>query len=157
MDIQPHTASEFADAIAALMPPGEAWVWRQSAGLGWGLLSGPAKELERIDALAVAVLGLAMASHKPVSFQWRLVDYTAIAQGVMPGALVSTRKPLRAGFKVGQRTWSGRARYALVVTYSQAAGDAMAMRRALAAFKQAHMVIFYLADTGATMVELSDA
>jgi hypothetical protein len=117
------------------------------------ILPRPFGRLARVDAEVARLLGQAVQSHKPKAVSWRLVDYQAVAAEsqataqAKAGVVCSTRLPLRAGFAVGERVWSERSRYLLIVRYDAAVVDALGLWQALAAFVLAHTVIF-LSDTG---------
>lgn len=68
------------------------------------------------------------------------------AGATFPVPLVNVRKcrPFAAGSKAGDRVWSHRARYVLLVNYYATAADLDALHAALAAFKQSHMVLFFI-------------
>jgi hypothetical protein len=147
MQLAQHNAADFAEAIRALMPPGVVWEWGQGAasGLGDALMAGPAQELARVDAEANPLLAAAVDLHRPKALSWRLVDYRAVAQvGQSSPVIVSTRRPFSVGNAVGDQIWSGRARYALVVSHQASAAELMAMRQELEAFKQAHVAVFFI-------------
>lgn len=157
MQLEHHTAADFAQAMRDLLPPGDAWRW-PAGGLGAALTDMPAQELARVDAQAQQILDATVSTHTPVVSLWRLQDYKDVARAVDP--TVSTRyvRPFVAGSAVGGRLWSARARYVLMVRYDAAAGTLPALRAALARFKQAHVAIFYeAAQGGGYAVELSDA
>lgn len=179
MQLEQHTAADFADAIRALMPPGAAWEWGQD-GLGGALMDGPAQELARIDAQAQPLLDAAVAAHLPKGMSWRLVDYREVAAAsqaavveamprrafvagsgagqrlwtgpgtgfAVPTHRVDLCRPFVAGGAAGTRLWGERARYTLQVSYYATVADLAALRQALAAFKQAHMLLFFIDITG---------
>lgn len=179
MQLDQNSATDFADAIKALMPPGVAWEWGQG-GLGDALMSGPAQELSRVDAQVNPLLAAAVELHRPKALSWRLVDYRAVAAASqtdvveavprrafavgsgagqrlwsdaqatfsIPKQKVEVCRPFAAGSPAGARLWGENARYALLVSYHASVADLAALREALAAFKQAHMVLFFIDITG---------
>ena len=182
MQLEQHSAADFAEAIKALMPPGVVWEWGQgaSSGLGEALMTGPAQELARVDAEVNPLLATAVDLHKPKALSWRLVDYRAVAAAsqavqaeqvpraafavgsvagarlwsnagaafAVPTHRVEACRPFAAGSPAGARLWGERARYALAVSYYATVADLTALREALATFKQAHMVLFFIDVTG---------
>jgi hypothetical protein len=187
MQLEHHSAADFAEAIRALMPPGVVWEWGQG-GLGEALMTGPAHELARVDAEAYPLLAAAVDLHRPKALSWRLVDYRAVADlsqaGVteamprqafvagsgagqrlwtgpgtgfaVPTHRVDVCRPFAAGSPAGARLWGERARYALLVSYYATVADLAALREALATFKQAHMVLFFI-DITQSGGEFADA
>lgn len=190
MQLEQHSATDFAEAIRALMPPGVVWEWGQGAasGLGEALMAGPAQELARVDAEVNPMLDTAVQLHKPKALSWRLVDYRAVADAsqagvteqvpraafvagssagarlwtgagaafAVPTHAVDVCRPFVAGSPTGARMWGARARYALLVSYYATVADLAALREALSAFKQAHMVLFYI-DITQSGGEFADA
>jgi hypothetical protein len=107
MQLEQHSAADFANALRALMPPGAAWEWGQG-GLGAALMGGPAIELARVDAQAQPLLDAAVDLHRPKAGSWRLVDYQAVAQASQAGVVEALpRKAFAVGSGAGQRLWSG--------------------------------------------------
>lgn len=107
MQLEAHSAGDFAQAIKALMPPGQAWSWGQG-GLGAALMEGPAVELARVDAQAQPLLDAAVDVHRPKALSWRLMDYRAVAQESQAGVVEALpRKAFAVGSGAGQRLWSG--------------------------------------------------
>ncbi|WP_180131845.1 hypothetical protein [Rhodoferax sp. BLA1] len=107
MRVDLHTAADFAQALRALLPPGEAWDW-PAGGMGDQLLRGTAVELARVDAQVPIALDAAVELHRPVSNSWRLVDYQRVADASQAGITEALpRKPFVAGSGSGQRLWSG--------------------------------------------------
>lgn len=182
MQLEQHSAADFAEAIKALMPPGVVWEWGQgaSSGLGEALMTGPAQELARVDAQVNPLLKAAVDLHRPKALSWRLLDYRAVADLSQAGVTeamprrafvagsgagqrlwsaaqasfavrthrVDACRPFAAGSPAGARLWGERARYALLVSYYATVADLAALREALATFKQAHMVLFFIDITG---------
>lgn len=109
MKIPAHNASQYADAIKALLPPGEAWNWPEG-GLGASMLLGTAEELVRLDAAAQNALDFAIDLHRPKSASWNIREYRRIAREAL-GALAETmpRKTFAVGARVGDRVWSAAA------------------------------------------------
>jgi hypothetical protein len=106
MQLEQHSAADFANAIRALMPPGEVWDWGQG-GLGDALLSGPAQELARADAEVNPLLDAAVQVHKPKVLSWRLTDYRAVADASQAGVSeLVPRAAFAAGSAAGSRLWS---------------------------------------------------
>jgi hypothetical protein len=106
MKLTAHTAREFADAIAALLPPGAAWNW-PAGGLGDGMLLGTAAELARVDAGVQGVLDNAIETHRPKVGSWHISAYRQVAADAL-GGLTETmpRKMFAVGGHVGDRIWS---------------------------------------------------
>jgi hypothetical protein len=97
-----YSAVNYAGALAALLPTGKAWEWG-SGGFGDSLLLATAQELARVGASAADVLDDAIALHRPSLSGHTLVDYQAVAYAA---TYAKDRKPLAAGFRVGDRAWS---------------------------------------------------
>jgi hypothetical protein len=72
----------------------------------------------------------------------------AEAAFAVPTHAVDVCRPFVAGSTAGAWLWGKRARYALLVSYYATVADLAALRQALAAFKQAHMVLFFVDITG---------
>ncbi len=109
MIVEQHTARDFADAIKALLPPGDAWDWPEG-GFGDDLLLGMAQELARIDAAAQALLDRAVRVHRPAATNWNISEYRRVAREAIANvAEVMPRKPFAVGSKVGDRVWSAAA------------------------------------------------
>ena len=106
MRINPHSARDYADALAALLPPGAAWVW-PVGGLGDSVLLSTAAELSRIDAETQAVLDTAIETHRPKTSSWHISEYRRIAAESL-GGLIETmpRRAAAIGGHVGDRCWS---------------------------------------------------
>lgn len=134
-----------ADAVVVL----DAAPANDTPGFGAVLMTGPAQELARIDAEVNPLLDAAVGQHRPKALSWRLVDYSAIAQAVDPGASLKTVRPFCAGSSAGGLLWSGRARYLILVGHALADGaDLSAIEQALNDFKQAHMLLFFIRRDG---------
>ena len=144
MELTPHTAPEFAQALRDLLPPGEVWAWAPGS-LGGMLTDLPAAELARVDAAAVATLDAALQAHLPKAISWRLADYKAVADAVatVPHVLVTRPEPLRCQSRVGGRVWSARYRFAIVLQFDPAHVSQATLQQALDGFKQGHTVIIY--------------
>ena len=169
-----HSADDFAGALRALLPPGEAWDW-PAGGLGATMLGATSIELARVDATVQEVLDLAIARHKVAGGSWRLVDYQRVADESQAGIVealprkvfgagsfagqrlwhspavfavpltrLSQARPFCAGSCAGDRLWSQRARYVLVVRYYKTVVDVQALWDALMAFKQAHVYLWFM-------------
>lgn len=109
MQIKLHTASDYADAQRALLPPGAAFDW-PVGGFGDALLKGMGAEPARIDEAAQQVLDAAIEQHRPKHGSWHISEYRRVAEEAIAGvAEVFPRKPFRAGSKAGQRLWSSAA------------------------------------------------
>ncbi|MDR2188959.1 MAG: hypothetical protein LBE62_13115 [Azonexus sp.] len=106
MRLTPHTAHDYAAALAALLPPGKAWEWPEG-GLGDAMLFGTAEELARLDADGQAVLDRAIDTHRPKAASWHIDAYRRIAfEAVSIAPEILPRKPFTVGSKAGQRLWS---------------------------------------------------
>ena len=106
MQINPHSASEYGNAIAALLPPGAAWDW-PAGSIGRQLLQATGEELARVEAETQKVLDRAIEIHRPGSANWHISAYRAVAAAAVAGIVESIpRTPARVGCKVGHRLWS---------------------------------------------------
>lgn len=109
MHLTPHTATDYAAAQRALLPPGAAFDWPQG-GFGDTLLEGIGEELARIDADAQTVLDSAIEQHRPKYGNWHISEYRRIAQEAIAGvAETMPRRTFAVGSKVGDRLWSSAA------------------------------------------------
>lgn len=109
MIVDQHSARDFAEAIKALLPPGDAWDWPEG-GFGDALLLGTAEELARIDTDAQAVLDRAIEMHRPKASSWNITEYRRVAREAIAGvAEVMPRKTFAVGSHVGDRVWSSAA------------------------------------------------
>lgn len=151
MAIPTHTARAFADAMQALLPPGQAWQWPQG-GTGDNLMMAMSQELARLSAAAPDVVARAVTVHVPGSSNFHLLAYRAAAEAeaVRQGAAVGdvqvdhlTFMPFQVGSVAGDRVWSAGARYILRVRYRVGVVDLPALRAALEAFKQAHVALWF--------------
>lgn len=105
MQVAKHSAADYAAATAALLPPGAAWQW-PAGGAGDALLQATAQELARLDQSIQPVLDRAVAVHQPAVHSWHISAYRAVAAAAVAGiAETLPRKPLAAGFLVGDRCW----------------------------------------------------
>lgn len=108
MKIRVHTAREFADAIAHLLPPGQAWDW-EKGGFGDTLLLGTAEELARVDGEIQGVLDRTIELHRPKAVSWRLEDYQRVAEEALEKAGIREtmpRTPANCNGKIGDRLWT---------------------------------------------------
>jgi len=107
MKITPRTAREYANAMAALLPPGNAWRWPENGLVGDKMLLATAQELTRVDEAAQGRLDYAIDLHRPASSSWTLEDYHRVAQ-IALGGLTETmpRQPMVIGSTIGNRLWS---------------------------------------------------
>ncbi len=152
MQVTSHTADDFAGALDALLPPGEAWRWADG-GTGHALLLATAQEPARLEAQVQAVLDDAITAHRVAAGSWRLVDYQRVADAAVVPALansvaVSRPRPVYAGFKVGARVWGPRARYVMLVSFSSATVDAQALWDALIEAKLATVFVWMVDASG---------
>lgn len=106
MKLIPHSASDFAEAMRALLPPGAAWEW-PAGGVGDTLMLGMSEELARVDAAAQGVLDNAIETHRPADGNWNITSYRRVAARAL-GGLTETmpRRTFAVGSKVGDRCWS---------------------------------------------------
>ncbi|BBE51772.1 hypothetical protein OYT1_ch2256 [Ferriphaselus amnicola] len=109
MQIQPYTASDYADAQRALLPPGAAFDW-PAGGVGDALLTGMGAEPARVGEAAQQVLDAAIEVHRPKHGSWHISEYRRVAAAALSGAIdVSPRSAFRVGSHVGERIWSAAA------------------------------------------------
>lgn len=153
MELRPHDAGDYSQAMAALLPPGQAWQW-PSGGFGAAMLGGTAIEPTRLETDISAVLDAAIEIHRPAVSNWRIDEYRRIAaaavsaaQALAPGVEIvrvqDKIKPFCVGARVGDLVWSARARYILRVRYDAAYVDPEAgLYQALAGFKQSHVYLW---------------
>ncbi|MBI1175680.1 MAG: hypothetical protein GC139_10520 [Sideroxydans sp.] len=182
MKLPVRTASDYADAQRALLPPGAAFDW-PAGGFGDALLLGMGQELARIGSDAQVVLDNAIEQHRPINGNWNISEYRKVAEAAIAGvAETMPRKtfavgstvgdrlwsiaapglnfpvqllqvdhllgPLRVGSTVGDRAWGTRARYVMRVRYYRSVVDPKPLWDALAAFKQAHVYLWFEDITG---------
>ena len=101
-----YDAREYADAMHALLPPGQAWYWEKGR-FGDELLLGVAQELARIDAAKNDILNEAIELHQPHYMSWRLKDYQQVANDVLSNVTeIFPRKTATIGSHIGDRLWS---------------------------------------------------
>lgn len=105
MHIITHTASDYADAQRALLPPGAAFDW-PADGLGDALLKGMGAEPARIDAAAQQVLDAAIEQHRPKHGSWHISEYRRVAEEAIAGMVEAPRNKATVGSKIGSRLWS---------------------------------------------------
>lgn len=106
MQLPVHTATDYADAQRALLPPGAAWDWPQG-GFGAALLGGMGEELARIGADAQLVLDAAPELHRPKHTRWTLADYRQVANDAIAGVTETLpRRTFAVGSHAGNRLWS---------------------------------------------------
>ena len=151
MDIPRYSARAYADAMQALLPPGQAWEW-PLGGTGDSLMMAMSQELARLSAAAPDVVARAVTVHVPGSSNFHLLAYRAAAEAeaVRQGAAVGdvqvdhlTFMPFQVGSVAGDRVWSAGARYILRVRYRGGVINAGALRAALDDFKQAHVALWF--------------
>lgn len=105
MQIIPHNAGEYGDAIQALLPPGAAWAWPVGS-VGRQLLASTGEELARVEAETQKVLDRAIDIHRPATASWHIDAYRAVANEAVAGIVETIpRTPARVGSKVGARLW----------------------------------------------------
>lgn len=148
MNLKKHSAADFATAMSELLPPGNAWDW-PAGGTGFQLLTGLGQELARTDNAIPGVLAAAIDAHRPAITGWRLENYQEIAEKALVSvgqdqSLVKVRhriSPFRVGSRAGDRCWSARSRYILLVQYMAPANiDAVITK--LRMFAQSHVFLF---------------
>lgn len=107
MKLERHSARDFADALAAVLPPGKAWEWPRD-GFGDGMVLATAQELARVEDGAQTVLDAAIDLHRPVdSGGWHISQYRRTALDALGNvAEAMPRKPCAIGSKIGVRLWS---------------------------------------------------
>lgn len=106
MKLPVYTASDYAEAQRALLPPGAAFDWPQG-GFGDTLLKGMGAELARIGADAQKVLDKAIEQHRPKYGSWHISEYRRTAAEAIAGvAETMPRRTFAVGSKVGDRLWS---------------------------------------------------
>ena len=151
MSIQRYSASDFGDAMRALLPPGQAWEWPRG-GTGDTLMLAMGRELARVADTAPGVVSAAVAVHVPAASNFHVSAYRAVAQAevVRQGAAVSdvqvdhlVCQPFQVGSTAGSPVWSYRARYLLRVRYRAAVVDRAALQARLETFKQAHVCLWF--------------
>ncbi len=105
VQIKTHTASDYAAAQRALLPPGAAFDWPAN-GFGDALLKGMGAEPTRIGGDAQIVLDGAIEAHRPKYGHWHISEYRRIAQEAIAGVTEAPRKKACIGSKIGSRLWS---------------------------------------------------
>lgn len=106
MVIRPHSASDYAKAIRALLPPGQAWSWSDE-GIGFSMLHATGQELARVESATQAVLDTAIETHRPKYSSYHISVYRAVAALALTGVVESMpRQTCVAGSRVGVRLWS---------------------------------------------------
>ncbi|MDO8941481.1 MAG: hypothetical protein Q7U98_20170 [Methylicorpusculum sp.] len=109
MQITPHDAAAYGDAIRALLPPGAAWDWPVGSQ-GRLLLAATGEELARVEAETQKVLDRAVFIHRPGTVNWHIDAYRSVAnQAVADSAETIPRTPARVGSTVGVRLWHAEA------------------------------------------------
>lgn len=110
MRLTPHTASDYAEAIQLLLPPGAAWQWKKGAdkkGLGSQVLQGFGAEMARAEAQTQEVLDAAIKRHAPKSSSWHIDEYRRIANETLNNLTEKMpRQAFTVGSGAGQRLWS---------------------------------------------------
>nr|WP_314710659.1 hypothetical protein [uncultured Comamonas sp.] len=106
MKLPQHDAGQYAAALRALLPPGQAWQW-PTGGLGDSMLQGTAQELARVGAHGQEVLDAAIEAHRPKAGSWHIDEYRRVANKALDGLQEPTRRAFTVGSKTGQRLWSG--------------------------------------------------
>lgn len=148
MILKKHSATDFAMAMSELLPPGNAWDWPVD-GMGFQLLTGLGQELARVDNVISDVLVAAIDAHRPAITGWRLENYQEIAEKTLASvgqdkSLVKVQHrihPFHAGSRAGDRCWSARSRYILLVKYIVPA-NIDAVMAALETHKQSQVFLF---------------
>ncbi|WP_050469169.1 hypothetical protein [Herbaspirillum chlorophenolicum] len=106
MKIKIHSPREFADALKALLPEGDAWVWAEGS-TGDDIMLATAQELARIDADAQDILDQAIEIHRPKAASWHIDEYRRIASEAIAGtAETMPRRIAVIGSHIGDRLWS---------------------------------------------------
>lgn len=146
------TAQDFAEAQAALLPPGAAWHW-PVGGKGRELLAAMGQEPARVCAAVPEVLDAAVEQHTPKAAGVSLDDYRAAAVAAAGGNAAAVSLfwgyvPLHVGFKVGDACWSSRSRFILRLNYNPALADPAQLMAALLAMRQAHISIWLFSFSG---------
>lgn len=109
MQLTQYSASDYADAQRALLPPGAAFDW-PVGGFGDALLRGMGEELARVGAGAQGVLDNAVGVHLPMHGRWLFEDYQRVAfAAIAGGAETLPRRPAAMGGHIGDRLWSSAA------------------------------------------------
>lgn len=181
MKLPSRSSRDYANALQALLPPGDAWRWPRG-GTGDALMLATGQEPARVTDGAQAVLDQAIELHRPKVGSWTLADYRREAQAALEGvAETMPRRPFAVGSKVGERLWShaapgltfpvplvqvdqmgparvgshagnalwsARSRAVLRVRYYRSVVDPAPLWVALAAFKQAHIFLWFEDITG---------
>jgi hypothetical protein len=182
MKLKPYTASHFAQANKALLPPGQAWQWPEG-GFGDALILAQSQEFARLDAAIQAVLDYAVETHRPAQSNWHIDEYRRVANAALNGITETMPRkaaaigshigdrlwghdaptetftvplvqvdhlvgPACIGRKIGDRLWGHRARYILRVRYYRSVVNPKVIWDALAAFKQAHVFLWFEDITG---------
>lgn len=105
MKLPRYSADLYADALQALLPPGQAWQW-PAGGLGGAMLHGTAEELARVGAHGQQVLDAAIDAHRPATSSWHIDEYRRVANEAIGSLQEPARRAFTVGSKVGQRLWS---------------------------------------------------
>jgi hypothetical protein len=106
MRLDAHSPRQFADALMALLPPGDAWRW-PVGGTGDALLLATAEELARVDAAAGVVMDNAVEAHRPKASSWNITEYRRVAKEAIAGVSETIpRRTFAVGGHVGDRVWS---------------------------------------------------
>jgi hypothetical protein len=105
MKLPPYNAGQYANALQALLPPGQAWQWPEG-GLGSAMLQGTAQELARVGAHGQQVLDAAIAAHCPATSSWHIDEYRRVANEAIGNVKEPARRAFTVGSKAGQRLWS---------------------------------------------------
>lgn len=149
MIISVHSARQYADAIAQLLPTGAAFDWHYNS-VGDALILGLAAEFSRIDAQSNDLLAFAIAQHRPVFVGSTIYHYRIYLNDFFAGSIdagnimVEHLMPsAKVGVRVGSRLWSASRVYYLHVRYKLSAINFADLKSAIDAFKQAHILCFY--------------
>lgn len=105
MKLPRHDIGQYADALQALLPPGQAWQW-PTGGLGDAMLRGTATELARVGGHGQQVLDAAIEAHRPKASSWHIDEYRRVAAEALGNLQEPPRRAFTVGSKVGQRLWS---------------------------------------------------
>lgn len=105
MKLPQYDAGQYAAALQALLPPGQAWQW-PAGGLGDAMLQGTAQELARVGAHGQQVLDAAIEAHRPKASSWHIDEYRRVATEALGDLQEPARRAFTVGSKAGQRLWS---------------------------------------------------
>lgn len=106
MQLKPYTASQFAEANKALLPPGAAWQW-PAGGFGDALIQAQSQEFARLNAEIQGVIDYATVTHQPAQANWHIDEYRRVANAALNGLTETMpRKAAVIGSKIGNRLWS---------------------------------------------------